>query len=107
MGGGGGFRAESGQINKGAGTVSTARGDMVALLGALRGEVAENAASWKGTGASEFQALMQRWDDSARLLTKSMEEFENNLRGTDKNYQQMDQAAQETMAKLRAQMELG
>ena len=99
-----GFRTEAGQINKGAGMVGNCKTDMVSLMNTLRAEVAENAATWKGTAATEFASLMQRWDDSARLMTKSLEEFENNLRGTDKNYQQMDAAAQETMSKLRASM---
>jgi WXG100 family type VII secretion target len=100
MAGGGGFRTEDGAINKGAGLVSTARSDLTSMLSTLRAEVAQNAASWKGTAAGEFTKLMQRWDEDANLLTKALDEFENNLRGTDKNYQQIEGEAQETMTKL-------
>lgn len=104
MAGGSGFRTEDGQINKGAGLVSSARSELTSMLSQLRGEVADNAKSWKGTAATEFVRLMQRWDDDANLLTKALEEFENNLRGTDKNYQQIESEAQETMSKLNAKL---
>ena len=100
MAGGSGFRTEQGQINKGAGLVASCKSDLTSLLGALRGEVAQNAASWKGSAASEFTKLMQRWDEDANLLTKALDEFENNLRGTDKNYNQIESEAQQTMTKL-------
>ena len=100
MAGGSGFRTEQGQINKGAGLVASCKSDLTSLLGALRGEVAQSASSWKGSAASEFTKLMQRWDEDANLLTKALDEFENNLRGTDKNYNQIESEAQQTMAKL-------
>lgn len=104
MAGGGGYKTESGQIQKGAGLVSSCRSDLTSMLGALRGEVSQNAASWKGTAATEFTKLMQRWDEDANLLTKALDEFENNLRGTDKNYNQIESEAQDTMTKLTAKL---
>ncbi|MCW2866160.1 MAG: hypothetical protein JWR20_348 [Marmoricola sp.] len=104
MAGGSGYRTESGQIVKGAANVASCKSDLTALLGALRGEVSQNAASWKGTAASEFTNLMARWDEDANLLTKALDEFEHNLRGTDKNYNQIESEAQQTMAKLTSKL---
>lgn len=95
-----GYTVEDGQINRGAGIVSTARGELKGLTDQLRAEVAENAASWQGTAAVAFKQLMDRWDSSAHLLVTSLDEFENNLRGTDKNYQVMEDEAQQAMTRL-------
>lgn len=99
-GSGSGYTTEDGQLKKGANLVATCKSDLTTLLGTLRGEVAENAASWKGTAATEFINLMRRWDEDANLLTRALDEFEKNLLGTDKNYNQIESEAQQTMSKL-------
>lgn len=97
---GAGFRIEDGQINKGAGIVSGARGELTQMLSQLRGEVADNAATWQGTAATAFKQLIDRWDSSANLLVTALDEFENNLRGTDKNYAVIEDEAQQAMSRI-------
>jgi len=101
---GNGFEFEDGQINAGAGIVADARQELSGMLNVLRGEVSQNAASWQGTAATAFRQLMERWDSSANLLTTSLDEFEANLRGTDKNYMVMEDEAQQAMTRIQSSL---
>lgn len=101
---GSGFRTEEGQIQKGAGTVAIARGELDNLTKQLRSEVASNAASWQGTAAVAFTKLMTRWDESSHLLITALDEFEANLRGTDKNYNVIEEEAQQAMDRIAASL---
>ena len=41
-------------------------------LGALRGQVSDAMGSWKGSGSSSWDTLMQRYDEDAKNLNQAL-----------------------------------
>ncbi len=91
-----GMNKEDGALERGAGLVAAARGELDQELGALRGKLAGIGAQWQGGGSAAFQGTMTRWDESARKITSALDEFEANLRGSEQTYNATDEAQQAT-----------
>lgn len=92
----GGMNKEDGALERGAGLVAAARGELDQELGALRGKLASIGSQWQGGGSAAFQNTMVRWDESAKKITSALDEFETNLRGSEQTYNATDEAQQST-----------
>lgn len=92
--------AAEGAIRKGADTVAATRDDLKNRLAALRGDVQSIGNSWTGLGAVAFSGLMLAWDAEANQVTDALEHLEENLRGTQSAFEQMEQVAETSLNKL-------
>lgn len=99
-----GFRTAEGVIIDGAEAVAEGRQRIMKDANALEDRLQDLIAKWQGRGAVSFQGTMARWREAENKLRQALEQFEQNLRGTDDTYVTTDQGASDVMAKFESRM---
>jgi len=74
------FRTESDVMLATAGQVDGTNDEVQAELNRLRGVVDSVRGSWAGQAQVSFDALMNRWNDSARQLQEALNSISENIR---------------------------
>jgi WXG100 family type VII secretion target len=95
-----GFEAESGQFQSAATHVRDVRDQVMGQIRALQGTVAELGASWRGAAASDFQALMQRWNDNAQALQEALSGIAEQVDASGVQYRNTDAEQAATMTRV-------
>jgi WXG100 family type VII secretion target len=89
-----GFGTTTEEMTRAAGHVTAVNDTVQNELSALRGKLAPLAGAWSGQAASQFTALMARWDADAQNLNGALRAIGEALRGSGATYQaQEDQQA--------------
>lgn len=97
-------RVAEGAIQRGADIVSSSRVELRRELDALQGRLASLPSRWKGLGSVAFTSLMERWQGDATRIIAALDEFEAQLLGSQKSYDESDEAAQASMNTLTARL---
>ncbi|MFP7364915.1 WXG100 family type VII secretion target [Corynebacterium callunae] len=74
------FRTEADVMLATAGQVDGTNDEVQAELNRLRGVVDSVRGSWAGQAQVSFDALMNRWNDSARQLQEALQSISENIR---------------------------
>jgi WXG100 family type VII secretion target len=77
-------------LTRAARVVSTAQDDFTAELARLRDQLSGVGASWIGSGADAFVAVMAGWDTQTLRLVTALETFEERLVATERAYDATD-----------------
>jgi 6 kDa early secretory antigenic target len=73
-------------LDEGAGDTDTVAGQIEQQLSDLRGYLAPLVASWTGDASSDYQALQQKWNQSADDLSAVLREVATTLRTASRSY---------------------
>ncbi len=84
----------------GANLVAEAKSELDGKFQIVRGHVADAASAWAGSGSTQFQQTMLRWDDSVRKVTNALVDFEANLRKSQQDFDETDDAQRQSFAHL-------
>jgi WXG100 family type VII secretion target len=87
-------------LTRAAGLVADARSELDAQTASLRGKLQGIGSSWKGGAATSFVQIMERWDTDTKKLISALDNFENNLRATEKSYDAVDSEQQSHFTRL-------
>jgi WXG100 family type VII secretion target len=69
-------------------------------LSSLQNQIDPLAASWKGTAASAFNALMVQWHEDANKLTAALTDISQALSASGKNYAQTEESNHSAIASI-------
>jgi WXG100 family type VII secretion target len=73
-------------LDEGASDTDAIAGQIEQQLGDLKGYLAPLVASWTGEASSDYQALQQKWNQSADDLNAVLREIASALRTASQNY---------------------
>ena len=80
------FRTESDVMLATAGQVDDTNDQVQNELSRLRGVVDSVRGSWAGQAQVSFDALMNRWNDSARQLQEALDSISTNIRANARSF---------------------
>lgn len=80
------FRTESDVMQATAGRVDDTNDQVQSELNRLRGVVDSVRGSWAGQAQVSFDALMNRWNDSARKLQEALDSISTNIRANARTF---------------------
>ena len=93
------FRAGAGVVKASADIVSATRADLRKQVGDLRAQMEAVKAHWEGQGAQSFQSVSEAWKVQTQDIVEVLDTFEQNLTGTQRQYDADDAAASSNLAK--------
>ncbi|MEV7973582.1 WXG100 family type VII secretion target [Cellulomonas sp. NPDC089187] len=96
--------AGDGQIKRGAQIVASSKQALDGELKALEGQLSGIGSMWVGQGATAFQQLMTRWREDASKIISALNEFEQNLIGSDKDYTAQDDQQSSVFSNLQGRL---
>jgi len=96
--------AEEGALRRGQQAVNEAKLGIDNHTKKVRGEIEQLRGYWSGAAAMSFTQLMTRWDEETRKLNEVLVTLEQNLRSTETDQAQTEQAHQEAIANLGSMM---
>jgi len=96
--------AEEGALRRGQQAVNEAKAGIDSHTKKVRGEIEQLRGYWSGAAAASFTQLMTRWDEETRKLNEVLVTLEQNLRSTEQDQAQTEQAHQEAISNLGAMM---
>jgi WXG100 family type VII secretion target len=82
-----GFGTTTEEMTRAAGHVTGVNSTVQGELSSLRNKLAPLAGAWSGQAASQFTALMARWDADAQKLNGALQSIGEALRGSGATYQ--------------------
>ncbi|RAV34420.1 WXG100 family type VII secretion target [Corynebacterium heidelbergense] len=88
------FRTEIGTMEGAANNVDSINSNVQAELQRLAAVVEGTAGSWRGDAQNAFQALMERWNTSARQLSEALQSISENLRANARAFDETEMANQ-------------
>ena len=92
------INAEDGAIIRGADIVSESRSTLTEHIDKLRGDIESiPKSSFDGLTATKFQALMAEWNEDVTRLVGALNNFEEDLRGTQQDFQATDEDRASTL----------
>jgi WXG100 family type VII secretion target len=77
-------------LSRAAGLVATAKVDFDQRAAALNDQIAGMALRWQGQGGVAFQTLQQAWQEKQRTITNALNDFEQSLLVTDRDFTTTD-----------------
>ncbi|WP_026460188.1 WXG100 family type VII secretion target [Schaalia suimastitidis] len=96
--------AEDGAIIRGADVVAASREELAKHIAEVEAVVSRIGSGWTGEAALAFHRLMETWNASTRKVNGALEGFEQNLRGTQADFDATDQQQQEALNRLAARL---
>lgn len=97
------FRTEADVMVATAGRVDNTNSEVQGELSRLRSTVDGIRGSWAGSAQVSFDALMQRWDNSARQLQGALESIAGNIRSNARNFEGVEAQNAQTFAAVGGQ----
>jgi len=94
------YGTEFAVMQKAAQSVQQAVQEIQAEMRSLEGNLAPVAGAWKGSAASAFQQLMERFTADGQKLTQALEAIGEALGANTKNYSAVEDSNQSSIAKL-------
>lgn len=86
------INAEDGAILRGADIVRDTRSDLTSHIDRLRGDIESiSRAGLDGQMATQFRQLMTRWNEDASRLVGALDNFDADLRGTQRSFESTDE----------------
>lgn len=86
------IRAADQALTRAAGMVATAKVDFDQRAAALDDQIAGMAMRWQGSGGQAFQHLQRAWQEKQRTITRALDDFEQSLVATDRDFTVTDDA---------------
>jgi len=77
-----------------------ARTDFSNQISALNGKISNIGTSWTGQGSVAFSRVIQAWNDEVQRLLTALEEFGQNLQGTEQTFNVTDQDVTDALSQL-------
>lgn len=84
------FRTTTEVMQATAGRVDNVNDQVQGELNRLRGTVDGLRGAWQGDAQLSFQALMERWNESATELRAALHGISENIRGNARGFQQVE-----------------
>ena len=81
------FRVTPDSLRSAASNLAKAQAEVAAQLQGVKGQVTQVSSVWTGDAASRFDALMTKWDTSARALNETLGTIHQNLTASAANYE--------------------
>lgn len=87
-------------LTRGAQLVAEARQELDAQLKALGGKLQNIGGQWVGAGSAAFTQAMQRWNEDASTIIRSLDAFEEKLKASESTYTAADSEQQAAFTRL-------
>jgi len=87
-------------MNKAAQSVQQTVQEIRSEMSSLQGNLEPVASAWKGSAASAFQQLMQRFMDDGQKLTQALDAIGESLSSNTKSYSAVEESSQSSISKL-------
>jgi WXG100 family type VII secretion target len=87
-------------MQKAAQSVEQTVQEIQAEMRSLEGNLAPVASAWKGSASAAFQQLMERFNEDGQKLTQALTAIGEALGANTKNYSQVEEANQSSIAKI-------
>ena len=71
---------------EGHAAVQSTKEDIDSHLGRLRGDLSTIGSSWQGAAATQFQSLMEQWDDNAAKVNQALQDLADSLNATNSSF---------------------
>lgn len=94
------FGTQTDVMRKAAQQVHQTSDDINAELRSLLSQLEPVASSWKGTAASAFQQLMQRWHEDGQKLTQALAGIAEALDSSTTGYTQVEEQNSSQISKI-------
>ncbi|WP_116115701.1 WXG100 family type VII secretion target [Austwickia chelonae] len=92
-----GFQTQTDQMRSASAKVDEVNSAIQAQLSSLRGEIAGVSGHWKGSAATTFQQLMQRWDADAGKLSQALQGISEQIAASGRAYQAQEEASDQAV----------
>ena len=100
----GSYTTDAAVMQKAAQQVQQVSEEINSELRSLMSNLEPVASSWKGSAASAFQQLMQRWNEDASKLTQALQGISELLDSTTKNYSQGEEQHTSSISQILGQL---
>lgn len=77
-----------------------AKSDFSAQISSLNGKLADIGTHWQGQGAVAFTKVQDAWNNQVTRLLSALEEFGDNLEGTEKTFNITDTDVTDSLSQL-------
>jgi WXG100 family type VII secretion target len=77
-----------------------AKSDFSTQISALNGKLADIGSHWQGQGAVAFTRVQDAWNNQVTRLLSALEEFGDNLEGTEKTFNITDTDVTDSLSQL-------
>jgi len=77
-----------------------AKTDFSQQLSALNGKISDIGSHWQGQGQVAFSRVITAWNDEVQRLLTALDEFGDNLEGTEKTFNVTDQDVTDALSQL-------
>jgi WXG100 family type VII secretion target len=77
-----------------------AKSDFSTQISSLNGKLAEIGSHWQGQGAVAFVRVQDAWNNQVTRLLSALEEFGDNLEGTEKTFNVTDTDVTDSLSQL-------
>ena len=77
-----------------------AKSDFSTQISSLNGKLAEIGSHWQGQGAVAFVRVQDAWNNQVNRLLSALEEFGDNLEGTEKTFNITDTDVTDSLSQL-------
>lgn len=77
-----------------------AKADFSTQISSLNGKLAEIGGHWQGQGAVAFTRVQNAWNNQVQRLLTSLDEFGDNLEGTEKTFNVTDTDVTDSLSQL-------
>lgn len=89
----GAFNTQTQQMTQAASKVDDVNNQVRSMLSSLSSQVESIIPAWKGSAASAFQGLMQRYQADATKLSQALTDISEQIRTSGQTYATQDQSA--------------
>lgn len=91
-------------LSKAAGMVQTAKAELDKTGSTLESNLSPTKSSWVGQGGQAFTQLYEAWLAKQKQIVKTLDEFEQSLRSTEKDNISTDESQSANMSKIHGRL---
>jgi WXG100 family type VII secretion target len=96
------FTTGSAELQKAGQQMETTNEQLMSNLSKMAGECEQIRSTWRGTAATAFSNLMERFNADAKNLNDSLNAISQAIGVNAQNYAQQEQEAQESISKIQS-----
>lgn len=96
--------AADGALQRGAKIVNESKTTIIQELTSIQNKLSGIGSAWAGSGSNSFQATFGQWQEKARRITSTLDQFEENLLQSQTTYTATDDASSSSHKNLQSRL---
>jgi len=93
-------RAAEGALQEGIAAVESTKNDIDIHTTRLKNDLSTIGSSWQGAASTQFQSLMDQWDENVRKVNQALQDLADNLRATDSSMRDNESETKNSFSQL-------